>query len=192
MTLDLSWLPETVEGHQYSEESTISAWRDIKERTGFKTFTEIGFNAGHSASILMSLFDDVSVISYDICMHPETIPNAEIVKEKFGDRFTFIPYNSYFLHKDYIEGKTSVEKTDLLFVDGSHRSFFVKSDVEFAKLIGYRHVVFDDSDMHSVKKHIIGYYSDEKIIKVYPYHCWSPQKNSRSVREVSMTLVDNT
>lgn len=191
--IDLSWLPQAkTESHQSPSEEVYSAWKDIREKTGFKTYTEIGFNAGHSASILMSLFDDISVISYDICVHPETIENAEIVKKKFGDRFTFIPYNSYYLRRDYIGGMIDIEETDLIFIDGSHRSFFVKSDLELSKLVGYKYAIFDDSDMGSVRKHIVANYSNEKIIKDYWYPPWSIKNNYPADYKISMTLIDNT
>jgi len=149
---NLSWLPDVfAEGHMPNTAEVSHMWRAIKRITNFKTVTEIGFNSGHSSSIVMSLFDDVTVTSYDICLHPETIANSAIVKEHFGDRFNFHPYHSYFLREDYLSGVTPVEKTDIILIDGSHRGFFVNSDAELAEAVGFEWILFDDYDFRSVR-----------------------------------------
>jgi hypothetical protein len=152
MSVDLSWLPDGIaEGHMPNSVEVCEIWRQIKATTNFKTVTEIGFNSGHSSSIVMSLFDDVTVTSYDICLHPETLTNSAVVKKHFGDRFNFHPYHSYFLREDYLAGVTPVEKTDIILIDGSHRGFFVNSDAELAEAVGFEWILFDDYDFGSVR-----------------------------------------
>jgi len=184
--LDLSWLPIEKEGHMFPSKKTCDAWRQIKEMTDFKSVTEIGFNVGHSSSIMLSLFDDVTVTAYDIAQYAQTIMGEERVKERFGNRFQFICYNSYYLRKHYLEQKIKVEKTDLFFIDGNHRTFFAESDLRLAKEIGFKYVLIDDYDLPQINKLAKKYFST--FIKSWKYDC---QHNPEKFSKVKMVLCVN-
>jgi hypothetical protein len=44
----------------------------------------VGFNAGHSAAVLLASFPRARVASFDSCVHPYTVPNFEWLVERFG------------------------------------------------------------------------------------------------------------
>ena len=47
-------------------------------------YLEIGFNAGHSAAMVLSSFPQARVKSFDICAHAYVDPNAKLLEAKFG------------------------------------------------------------------------------------------------------------
>ena len=144
--IDISWLPEGGTGHMVANESVINFWRDVKNKTDFKKIFEIGFNAGHSSSIMLSLFDDIHVSSFDICMFTITKQNADIVKSRFGDRFNFFEKDSMNLKPSDLNG------FDIFFVDGSHDLPHIRNDLNLAFMSDVEYVVIDDLQNRNVKK----------------------------------------
>jgi predicted O-methyltransferase YrrM len=45
---------------------------------------EIGFNAGHSAAMFLSVFEKASVTSFDLCLHEYSGGGYELLREEFG------------------------------------------------------------------------------------------------------------
>jgi hypothetical protein len=144
--IDLSWLnptdikPKKVEGHMLVTKEVERFWRSVKKLTSFKNVMEIGFNAGHSSSFLLSLFPDVRVDSYDICWHSYTKPNSLKVKDKFGNRFNFCQTDSKNINPEEIKEKSY----DLIFVDGNHKADFVENDFQIAFKSQIPFMVVDD------------------------------------------------
>lgn len=144
--IDINWLPDGGTGHMVVNDKVVSFWEDVKEKTDFRSLFEIGFNAGHSSSIVLSLFDDVTVNSYDICMFSITKDNAKLVKQKFDDRF-------YFYEKDSMNLKPSdLNGFDLFFIDGSHDLPYIQNDLNLALLSDVKYVIIDDLQNRNVKK----------------------------------------
>lgn len=145
--MDLSWLPDTGgTGHMPPSADVINFWSAVKEKTNFKTFVEIGFNAGHSSSILLSLFNDITIKSFDIGQFDVTVENSRIVKEKFGDRFDLTIKDSLTITKEEING------SDLLFIDGGHDYPIVSGDINLWKQSDMPYVVIDDLQHRGVKR----------------------------------------
>lgn len=137
--MDLDFLTDGGTGHMVPNDDTIAFWKEVHEKTKFKRFMEIGFNAGHSSSILLTLFEDISLVSYDICLYEISVPNSMVVKQRFGDRFTFVPMSSMDILPEDINGKH-----DILFIDGSHELPFVESDVNLFLTSDIPYVIIDD------------------------------------------------
>jgi len=162
--VDLSWLPDGGTGHMVPNNNVIEFWKDVKQKTNFTKIMEIGFNAGHSSSIILSLFDDVYVHSYDICMFEITQKNADIVKSKFGERFSFTKANSLDLKPEVINGH------DILFIDGSHDLPYIQNDLKLAFKSTIEYVVIDDLQNKNVKATFNENKSRLEVVaeKVYP------------------------
>lgn len=103
---------------------------------------EIGFNAGHSACMWLTMSPTAKLTSVDISTSESTNTGAAFVKEKFGERFDFICHDSktvYDLVKDF--------KFDLVIVDGGHTEEDAYCDLELTKRLGAKYVIVDDMVM---------------------------------------------
>ena len=148
--IDFSWLDidaKKVEGHMRPGPEALEYWSKIKEISKFKSMMEIGFNAGHSSAFVLENFDDVKVHSYDIGWHDYTEPNAQKVKEKYGDRFNFTLKDS-----KKIEPKEIQFKYDIVYIDGEHTFEGAFSDIQLFINSTMRWAVIDDLQIKSVAK----------------------------------------
>jgi len=145
--MDLSWLPDDGgTGHMPPSPEVIQFWKTVKEKTDFKRIVEIGFNAGHSSSILLTLFPDIVVKSYDIGQFDITKKNGIIVKERFGGRFNLSIIDSLKITTGEVSG------FDVLFIDGGHDYPIVSGDVDLWKQSDIPYVILDDLQHRGVKR----------------------------------------
>lgn len=149
--MDLSYLPNASEGHMTPIPEVISLWEDVKKRTGFKHIFEIGTNGGHSAAIIMTLFDDVKVTSIDIGAHKYTAVAVKALKEKFGDRFNYIEMDT----RKYFEALKSndiqfPEGVDIINIDGDHSVQGALNDILMARYLEIENILIDDFAMYGV------------------------------------------
>ena len=93
-----------------------------------KLMIEIGFNAGHSASIALN--NGTSVIAADICKHAYTIPCFEYLSEKYPGKIMLYEGDSRNTLKA-IE-KDLINNVDLIHIDGGHGLQSATSDIEWA------------------------------------------------------------
>ena len=77
---------------------------------------EIGFNAGHSSTIILSANSNIILSSIDICEHPYTIPCAKFLKKQYENRFHFFEGSS----QKILKGKKPQMPLDFIHVDGGH------------------------------------------------------------------------
>jgi len=137
--VDLSWLPDGGTGHLHPTQEAESFWMTVKSITGFKNLMEIGFNAGHSSSFLLELFEDINVHSYDIALYDITHNNSKLVKEKYKERFEFFLKDSLTIKPNEIPSDY-----DILFVDGNHKPKWVSNDLNLGIQYGFKYIVLDD------------------------------------------------
>jgi len=146
--MDLSWLPDDGgTGHMPPSPEVIEFWTQVKKITNFKSLMEIGFNAGHSSSIMLTLFEDIEINSCDIGMYEITERNGELVKERFGDRFNLHIFDSTKLKPEFI-----ANKYDIMFIDGAHDYDPVTSDMKLWIESDIPYAVVDDLQNQNVKR----------------------------------------
>ena len=102
---------------------------------------EIGFNIGCSASMWLEWHPQqtVKLTAVDICKHGATVPAAQTVQERNGDRFTFFCSDSN-LANPLLEGMTF----DMAFIDGCHGYESVVSDTKMSIELGASVLLYDD------------------------------------------------
>jgi len=126
------------EGRLILSERTIETIKTIYKKTNAKRVLEIGFNAGHSSFGVLSLIDDVTYHSIDICQYPHTEVCASKLSDMFPERFSFTKLNS----KDLDTNAMSVY--DMVFVDGDHRKGPAALDIQKCNQAGVEWILIDD------------------------------------------------
>lgn len=164
-TNDLSCLNEIVRGsgemlegnlfyfHNSSQiEDKPDPRRSHKRRNLFRclhgknSILEVGFNAGHSALLMLSAFPLLHYTAVDIGSHRYTRPCAEYLKDRFSGRFEI-----HFGDSRDVLPKLRMEKKryDLIHVDGGHGPNTCASDLSNACLLTPRmpsgHILLDDA-----------------------------------------------
>jgi len=86
----------------------------VKLANQFENILEIGFNAGHSAAIMLSANNKVKVTSVDIGIHKYTVPCAGVIQEYFGDRHRFLLQSSRQITEEELTNINAV------IIDGDH------------------------------------------------------------------------
>jgi hypothetical protein len=141
---------------------------------------EIGFNAGHSAMVLL-LGRDTTPLEFtifDIGEHPYTIPCLDYIQSIFphvhmkyvkGDSIETIP-------KWISENKSSIWTYDIVHVDGGHSKQCISNDMKHADLLvkvgGI--IIIDDTDNNIINNYATvylnsGFYKELDVMKTYGY-----------------------
>ena len=133
------------EGYMKPQTRLFNFWYGVQKLTNFKSIAEIGFNAGHSSNLLLTLFPNLKVHSYDIGFHDYTEPNAVLTKELFGDRFEFTKIDSLTMTVDNFP-----KGLDVVFVDGGHSKECAMNDLNLCHQLKVPFIVLDDTETDSV------------------------------------------
>jgi len=108
----------------------------------YNNITEIGFNAGHSAAIVLSANLDLHLTSVDIGHHSYTVPCANVIQNYFVSRHQLILKNSKKIEKN------EIENSNVVIIDGGHH--FEDCLFDIATCIAYCKpgtlIVIDDYD----------------------------------------------
>ena len=118
-----------------------------------KNIVEIGFNAGHSA-LLMILGNDTSKLRiFDLCEHSYTIECFNYLNSNFPGRLEIHKGNSLETVPEYYE-KNKDCKYDLIHVDGFHEASHVKKDFMNVKKLGSKNgvIILDDDNLPDLTK----------------------------------------
>lgn len=141
-----------VHGEHYFKPFENKRQQIVRVTSGAKHVLEIGFNAGHSAALLMHNHPDMRYSAIDICHHTYTKPCANRIKEEFGDRFSFYEGDSA---KAFPEFNEHFMDCDLVHIDGGHSAEMFLIDAMNAINLPrnpdvVRHILIDDVDLPEV------------------------------------------
>lgn len=106
---------------------------------------EIGFNAGHSAEVLLTN-PNVVLTSFDLGTHNYVLPAKEYINMHFPNRHTLVLGDSTITVPNYIENNKGV-KFDVIFIDGGHDYIVAKTDMENCFHLSHKDtiVILDDT-----------------------------------------------
>ena len=139
--MDASFLVEgltKVEGHLIPTDRTVKSFAEIYNIVQPSKVLEIGFNAGHSAYMSLTILPEVVYNSVDIGRYSYTQVNADRLKDIFGKRFDYKEINSQDIKA------TSIEDCDLIFIDGDHSVKGIGSDLNLANDAKMSYILVDD------------------------------------------------
>jgi len=80
----------------------------------YNRITEIGFNAGHSAALMLTANPNLKLTSVDIGYHPYTWPCADIIQNHFPNRHNLIIKDSKKIDRN------EIENSEVMIIDGGH------------------------------------------------------------------------
>jgi hypothetical protein len=81
--------------HKYHTRKTRFVFDALrKEKAGAATVCEIGFNAGHSAVLMLEALPKIHIVSFDVIENAYTGPNVEWIAKRYPGRHIFVAGNS--------------------------------------------------------------------------------------------------
>jgi predicted O-methyltransferase YrrM len=113
------------EGNVGNAENKKKIMKDLAKDK--KVMMEIGFNAGHSADVLLGASESSTLISFDIGEHDYVKKGKEFIDKKYPDRHILILGSSVDTLPKFIKENPDT-KFDLLFIDGGHTYNVCKQD----------------------------------------------------------------
>jgi len=134
-----------LEGNAFYKHATFDAWDALyaKQVNLFwcgkqanARICEIGFNAGHSAMLLLMGRDktEIDFTIFDIGWHPYTKPCLEYIKSKYSHvKFTYIEGDSTKTVPLWLDGNEG--SYDVVHVDGGHNEHCVSNDMKNADVL---------------------------------------------------------
>ena len=171
--IDTSFLTEglnAVEGHLKTTTRTVEKFTEIYNIIQPSKVLEIGFNAGHSAYMSLTILPEVVYNSVDIGRHYYTSINADKLKDLFGERFSYQKVNSQKIMPSSKQGY------DAVFIDGDHSITGITSDLKLCNSMKVPYILVDDYNRkwfsiivevteHFMKKEDFPY----EMVKVFEY-----------------------
>jgi len=112
---------------------------------------EIGFNAGHSAAIMLAANPQLRIVAFDLGTHPYVKICYEYLNKVFHNRITLIIGDSKHTIAEFIR-HTPHQRFDLLHIDGGHDTFTALSDILMMRLLATNDnvVIADDDDLENL------------------------------------------
>jgi len=168
MKLDTTFLDEVSdfrEGHGVATDKTVTSFKKVYDLVKPKKVIEIGFNAGHSAFIGLSICDTIEkYVSVDIGKHKYTRTNANKMIDLFPNTFVYKEIDS----KKLSHSKVSKEGYDLAFIDGDHSLKGLTADIDTMAKAKIPYILIDDFDRENFT-HIVKYVHSIENTAKFPY-----------------------
>jgi hypothetical protein len=137
---------------------------------------EIGFNAGHSAMLLLLGRNNtpLNFTIFDIGHHAYTKPTFEYIKSKFSYvNFEYIEGDSTIIMPEWINNHSDLMyKYDVVHVDGGHSEHCISNDMKNADLLVKQNgiIIIDDTNDQTINNYVDWYISNKNYteLQVFP------------------------
>lgn len=121
-----------------------------------KNILEIGTNVGYGTAMLLGL-SRATVISIDISDRQETLDSANVLKDRYGERFDF-----------YVRSLMGWKRNwfyDLCFIDGGHDEENATKDIEVCIEMKIPYLLFDDVEFQESVQMAISKFPQLELIE---------------------------
>ena len=156
---------EDLEGNCFYHGNTrMTSWFFLYKKINFinvildnevKKMIEIGFNAGHSAAVFLSVLPkDGSILFFDLNDHKYAKPCYTFMKENFPQVKDFIAGDSRETMRKYLQDNPQERGTfDCIHVDGGHSKEVAISDVAFSDILLRKGgvMILDDTQLKDIE-----------------------------------------
>ena len=117
----------------------------LRTESHIENIGEIGFNAGHSSDLFLSVTSRTKVVSFDIMEHSYARIGKQYIDMKYPGRHLLIEGNSLISVPDFSQ-KHPAFLFDLIFIDGGHDFNTAYHDIVNMKKLSSTHtlVIIDD------------------------------------------------
>lgn len=156
---------EDLEGNCFYHGNTrMTSWFFLYKKINFvnvlldnqvKKMIEIGFNAGHSSAVFLSVLPkDGSILFFDLNDHKYAKPCYNFMKENFPQVKDFIAGDSRETMRKYIEENPQEQGSyDCVHVDGGHSEEVALSDVNYSNILLKKGgiLILDDTQLKPIE-----------------------------------------
>jgi predicted O-methyltransferase YrrM len=115
--------------NEFHEDFEIKRKNIVAIAKKYNNITEIGFNAGHSAALMLTANPNLYLTSIDIGHHSYVVSCAEVIQRYFPNRHRLI------LKDSSKSDRWDVEKSDVVIIDGGHQ--FANCLLDIAICVAY-------------------------------------------------------
>ena len=136
------------------------------------TICEIGFNAGHSALLLLLGNDNkpINFTIFDIGSHAFTKPCLDYIKDRFSNvNFEYIEGDSTLCIPEWLKtNQELIGKYDFVHVDGGHSEHCISNDMKNANILVKLNglIIIDDTNAAHINKHVENFLSTGNYVEV--------------------------
>lgn len=114
-----------------------------------KRVLEIGFNAGHSAELVLETNPDAFLVSFDVGSHAYVPHAKEIIDELYPDRHVLVLGDSRLTIPEFV-AQYPTARFDVIFIDGGHSYEVVRADLENCAALAHDQTIVIMDDTHAV------------------------------------------
>jgi predicted O-methyltransferase YrrM/2-polyprenyl-3-methyl-5-hydroxy-6-metoxy-1,4-benzoquinol methylase len=147
---------------------------------------EIGFNAGHSALIMLLSNQDTRITVIDTCQHPYTEACFSYLDRNFPGRLKLIKGDS-----TKVIQELNGENFDLIHYDGGKEKTISEDLNNSVNLVEDDHILLIDDTQNSKLEEIVLGLEEEKIIELRKYHTLSRRTDKYKWRHVIATFLNS-
>lgn len=135
------------EGHCGLNPNQVSILKNIVSDSNVKSVMEIGFNAGHSADVMLFANSSIKLTSFDLGIHAYVLHAKEYMDKTYPARHELILGDSMQTVPEFIAANGANTKFDVIFIDGGHTYDLAKADLTNCKNLAHPNtiVILDDT-----------------------------------------------
>jgi len=169
-----------IEGHVGESPEMCKLLKELVFAKCIKNVLQIGFNAGHSADLILSSNENINLVSFDLGVHNYVEIGEKIIDEFYQGRHKLIRGDSkktvpLFWNNNKI-------KFDLIYIDGGHAYEDVISDLENCHNLAHEEtiVILDDT---------MGRTDWVKNWNIGPSKAWKNKREQGAIKELGSTYI---